>query len=56
MTTERAGVSAHCYDDYRVAMAFSILGTVIKETVLEEKRRVEKTWPNRWDGLENKVQ
>ena len=36
-------------------MAFSVLGTVIKETVLEEKRCVEKTWPNWWDDLENKV-
>ena len=51
----RTGVSVHCYDDHRVAMAFSVLGTVIKETVLEEKRCVEKTWPNWWDDLENKV-
>ena len=37
-------------------MAFSTLGTVIKaETVLEEKRCVEKTWLNWWDDLENKV-
>lgn len=36
-------------------MAFSVLGTVIKETILEEKRCVEKTWPNWWDDLENKV-
>lgn len=51
----KTGVSVHCYDDHRVAMAFSVLGTVIKETVLEEKRCVEKTWPNWWDDLENKV-
>jgi pentafunctional AROM polypeptide len=49
------GVSVHCYDDHRVAMAFSVLGTVISGTVLEEKRCVEKTWPNWWDDLENKV-
>ena len=36
-------------------MAFSVLGSVIKETILEEKRCVEKTWPNWWDDLENKV-
>jgi hypothetical protein len=36
-------------------MAFSVLGSVIKGTVLEEKRCVEKTWPNWWDDLENKV-
>ncbi|KAJ7768294.1 Shikimate dehydrogenase [Mycena metata] len=49
------GVSVHCYDDHRVAMAFSVLGTVIPETILEEKRCVEKTWPNWWDDLENKI-
>lgn len=52
----KAGVSVHCYDDHRVAMAFSVLSAVIKETVLEEKRCIEKTWPNWWDDLENKVQ
>ncbi|GBE84184.1 Pentafunctional AROM polypeptide [Sparassis crispa] len=47
--------SVHCYDDHRVAMAFSVLGTVIKDTTIEEKRSVEKTWPNWWDDLENKI-
>lgn len=51
----KRGVSVHCYDDHRVAMAFSVLGTVIEDTILEEKRCVEKTWPNWWDDLENKV-
>lgn len=51
----KEGCSVHCYDDHRVAMAFSVLGTVVKETILEEKRCVEKTWPNWWDDLENKV-
>ena len=36
-------------------MAFSVLGSVVSETVIEEKRCVEKTWPNWWDDLENKV-
>ena len=45
----------HCYDDHRVAMAFSVLSAVVAETVIEEKRCVEKTWPNWWDDLENKV-
>ncbi|KAJ7705381.1 Shikimate dehydrogenase [Mycena rosella] len=49
------GVSVHCYDDHRVAMAFSVLGTVVGETIIEEKRCVEKTWPNWWDDLENKI-
>lgn len=36
-------------------MAFSVLGSVVKGTIIEEKRCVEKTWPNWWDDLENKV-
>ncbi|EIN05489.1 Pentafunctional AroM protein [Punctularia strigosozonata HHB-11173 SS5] len=51
----REGVSVHCYDDHRVAMAFSVLGSVVRDTVLEEKRCVEKTWPNWWDDLQNKI-
>ena len=51
----KQGCSIHCYDDHRVAMAFSVLGTVVKDTIIEEKRCVEKTWPNWWDDLENKV-
>lgn len=51
----KSGVSVHCYDDHRVAMAFSILGTVIEDVTIEEKRCVEKTWPNWWDDLANKV-
>ncbi|MCO5607467.1 hypothetical protein L7F22_061663 [Adiantum nelumboides] len=50
-------VSVHCYDDHRVAMAFSVLALVTPGpgTVLEEKRCVEKTWPNWWDDLERVV-
>ncbi|KAI0062915.1 Pentafunctional AroM protein [Artomyces pyxidatus] len=51
----KEGVSVHCYDDHRVAMAFSVLGSAIKDTIIEEKRCVEKTWPNWWDDLENKI-
>ncbi|KAH7890410.1 EPSP synthase-domain-containing protein [Phlebopus sp. FC_14] len=51
----KRGASIHCYDDHRVAMAFSVLGTVVDETIIEEKRCVEKTWPNWWDDLENKI-
>ncbi|CAG7850201.1 Pentafunctional AROM polypeptide {ECO:0000255/HAMAP-Rule:MF_03143} Includes: RecName: Full=3-dehydroquinate synthase {ECO:0000255/HAMAP-Rule:MF_03143}; Short=DHQS {ECO:0000255/HAMAP-Rule:MF_03143}; {ECO:0000255/HAMAP-Rule:MF_03143}; Includes: RecName: Full=3-phosphoshikimate 1-carboxyvinyltransferase {ECO:0000255/HAMAP-Rule:MF_03143}; {ECO:0000255/HAMAP-Rule:MF_03143}; AltName: Full=5-enolpyruvylshikimate-3-phosphate synthase {ECO:0000255/HAMAP-Rule:MF_03143}; Short=EPSP synthase {ECO:0000255/HAMAP-Rule:MF len=49
------GASIHCYDDHRVAMAFSVLGSLINGTIIEEKRCVEKTWPNWWDDLENKI-
>ena len=49
------GASIHCYDDHRVAMAFAVLSCIVKETIIEEKRCVEKTWPNFWDDLQNKV-
>ncbi|KAF8581457.1 Pentafunctional AroM protein [Ramaria rubella] len=49
------GVHVHCYDDHRVAMAFTVLATKVSETVLDEKRCVEKTWPNWWDDLQNKI-
>lgn len=51
----KRGASVHCYDDHRVAMAFSVLACLIDKTVIEEKRCVEKTWPNFWDDLQNKV-
>lgn len=51
----KQGVHVHCYDDHRVAMSHSVLATVVKGTVLEEKRCVEKTWPNWWDDLSSKV-
>ncbi|KAJ3985566.1 Shikimate dehydrogenase [Lentinula detonsa] len=51
----KKGVSVHCYDDHRVAMAFSVLASLIPGTTLEEKRCVEKTWPNWWDDLQNKI-
>lgn len=55
ISTLNANVSVHCYDDHRVAMAFSVLACVVPGTILEEKRCVEKTWPNWWDDLTNKV-
>ena len=51
----RSGASIYCYDDHRVAMAFAVLSCAIKDTVIEEKRCVEKTWPNFFDDLQNKV-
>ena len=51
----KRNIIVHCYDDHRVAMAFSVLGCVIEGTIMEEKRCVEKTWPNWWDDLKNKV-
>ena len=51
----KRGVSVHCYDDHRVAMAFSVLACLVDQTILDEKRCVEKTWPNYWDDLQNVV-
>ncbi|KAJ9128039.1 hypothetical protein QFC24_000330 [Naganishia onofrii] len=47
----KGGADVHCYDDHRVAMAFSVLSCVVPETIITEKRCVEKTWPNWWDDL-----
>ncbi|KAE9402614.1 Shikimate dehydrogenase [Gymnopus androsaceus JB14] len=33
----KTGVSVHCYDDHRVAMAFSVLASLVPGTILEEK-------------------
>lgn len=41
-----------CYDDHRVAMSFSVLGTVAPhDTLIREKLCVGKTWPGWWDTL-----
>lgn len=46
-----------CYDDHRIAMAFSVLASVVPSTrtTLEEKRCVEKTWPSWWDVLSTQL-
>lgn len=51
------GARIHCYDDHRVAMAFSVLGSVPggKGLILDEKRCVEKTWPSWWDDFSSKM-
>ena len=47
----------HCYDDHRVAMAFSVLATIPggPGAILDEKRCVEKTWPSWWDDASSKL-
>ncbi len=55
MDNLKAGVSVHCYDDHRVGMAFSVLAMVVEQTIITEKRCVEKTWPNWWDDLDRTV-
>ena len=53
----KAGPLVHCYDDHRVAMAFSVLATVPggRGAIIEEKRCVEKTWPSWWDDLTTRI-
>ena len=52
LTSLRAGAHIHCYDDHRIAMAFSVLAAVTPGagTTLD-RRCVEKTWPSFWDVL-----
>lgn len=49
----KSGANIHCYDDHRVAMAFSILAAAAggPGAVIDERRCVEKTWPSWWDDL-----
>lgn len=47
----------HCYDDHRVAMAFSVLATVVSSGVqLNDRNCTGKTWPGWWDTLRQKFQ
>ena len=39
--------------DHRIAMAFSLLGTVAGDTVVDGAECVTKTWPEYWDVLQN---
>lgn len=47
----------HCYDDHRVAMAFSVLASVPSGggATITERRCVEKTWPSYWEDLSNRM-
>jgi 3-phosphoshikimate 1-carboxyvinyltransferase len=38
-------------NDHRIAMAFSLLGTVVGNTVIEQAECVTKTYPEYWDVL-----
>lgn len=50
LSQPRGGVG--CYDDHRVAMSFSVLGTVCPHgTLIQERECVGKTWPGWWDAL-----
>ncbi|GAA96686.1 uncharacterized protein L969DRAFT_100128 [Mixia osmundae IAM 14324] len=53
----KAGARVHCYDDHRVAMAFSVLASLPggRGAIIDERRCVEKTWPGWWDDLTSKL-
>ena len=38
-------------DDHRIAMAFSVLGTVAGDTTIDNADCVSKTYPDFWDAL-----
>ena len=44
-----------CHDDHRVAMAFSVLASLVPGAVITDKKCVEKTWPSWWDTVENSL-
>lgn len=41
------------YDDHRIAMAFSILGSIAGETIITHAECVSKTFPQFWEVLES---
>ncbi|MBA7629476.1 3-phosphoshikimate 1-carboxyvinyltransferase [subsurface metagenome] len=41
------------YDDHRIAMAFSILGSIAGETIINNAECVSKTFPQFWDVLKS---
>jgi 3-phosphoshikimate 1-carboxyvinyltransferase len=47
------GASIDSHGDHRIAMAFSILGSVIGDTVIEGAECVSKTYPEFWGELKN---
>lgn len=53
----KSNPTIHCYDDHRVAMAFSVLASVPggSGATITERRCVEKTWPSYWEDLSTKL-
>jgi len=47
------GSEINSHNDHRIAMAFSLLGTVTGDTVINEAECVAKTYPEFWDTLES---
>jgi 3-phosphoshikimate 1-carboxyvinyltransferase len=50
--TKPAGAVIDSYDDHRIAMAFSILGAVTGNTIIEGAECVSKTYPHFWQTFE----
>jgi 3-phosphoshikimate 1-carboxyvinyltransferase len=40
-------------DDHRIAMAFSLLGTVVGDTTIASAECVAKTYPEFWETLKS---
>lgn len=49
--SEPKGSTIDSKDDHRIAMAFSILGTVAGETTIDNAQCVSKTYPKFWNDL-----
>jgi 3-phosphoshikimate 1-carboxyvinyltransferase len=47
------GAVINSHNDHRIAMAFSLLGTVVGNTVIEQAECVAKTYPDFWDVLKS---
>jgi len=47
------GAVIKSYDDHRIAMAFSILGSIAGETTINDAECVSKTFPQFWDILKS---
>ena len=49
--TRPSGSVIDSQDDHRIAMAFSILGTMAGDTIIDKAECVSKTFPEFWDIL-----
>jgi pentafunctional AROM polypeptide len=44
-----------CHDDHRIAMSLAVVGSRLGGVVLDEKRCVDKTYPEFWEDCETKL-
>ena len=47
------GSAIESYDDHRIAMAFSILGSIAGDTIINDAKCVSKTFPQFWDVFQS---